>query len=461
MSVLRVTRKRRCQRFFSSSVRRKTWCSTNRGAGYEKTKLQTIEGMGRGRIFGYWKSGKEALAESSVLPGTSRVAFAFATPPAVGRISNLAQAEAVLDYWQVTERALVDSMVRLRSAEIEDEHAAKQKTGGLERSRAFWRAGGSAETKRFRTKTESARRHVEAGKATLAGLASQDRDADHSGEGKAIVQPAVRKAVTALAAARTDLAGLGPEAALLVERIDGVDRKLSKRAREALKHKAPASWWQRAAVAVDGAVGSFVEGLKNPENWKLALELGLEIAGNLATGGLALAARVVKWLVDAGGALKEPLGAVVSAIKTLTSKGGLASLLPVDRLFSLARLETLAVDALFGRVQKPASKLDGAGTKKSLQDKPAPTTKRRGFAAAAGALTSRIGGLYRGARDGVYGLLGWLDISREPWFAPFASAFARVARLGKKATGLVGLAERARAWVAGAREKLGDYADGR
>jgi hypothetical protein len=256
------------------------------------------------------------------------------------------------------------------------------------------------------------------------------------------------------------LARLAPDAQKLLAGIAGTRQETRTLLRSELEKGRPKkSWWQRCVANVTTAVGSFVEKLANPDNLMAALEVGLEIAGGLVTGGASILIRIAKWLVTSGMDLKKVVGEGLAKIKSYTSLEGLKKIIPIDRLFSTEGLVGSLVGAFFGQASTPGT---GLAAKKPQAERKGPERRRKGSVVSR--LLAMVDGVVSFLRSGygqiqgfVAGQLAKIDLTQYPWFRKLIGFYARLMRLKAAAGGAVA---QATGWVTKLRDQVAGFFDG-
>lgn len=191
----------------------------------------------------------------------------------------------------------------------------------------------------------------------------------------------------------------------------------------------------------------------NPEeSLLLALEVAIEIAAAVASGGTSIVARVAKWLVTTGMKLKNVVGGVVGKIKTFTSLDSLSRIIPVGRLFSVVGLTHNMMLALFGRLPAQQAEPAEQATPKK------PPAKKAGVG---GKLFRKVAAvinffkkIYYKLRAAIAGLLGRLDLTKYDWFQKLAVVYYKVKRAISAVAGKIG------GWLGSMKDKIMGFLGG-
>ena len=191
----------------------------------------------------------------------------------------------------------------------------------------------------------------------------------------------------------------------------------------------------------------------NPkESLILALEVALEIAGAVTTGGTSIVARVVKWLATTGLKLKDVVTGVAGKIGNFTNLSALKKLIPIGAIFSVGAMVRNVVLALFGKLPAQQTETPGA-TEKAPKAKP-----QKAATGVVGKLLQKVSvvlNLFRkiyGKIKGFIGnLLGKLNLTRFDWFKRFAMFYGRMLKVKQAAGGMVA---RLTGWISSLKDKI-------
>jgi len=387
------------------------------GDVYEKDKLWFIEGMGKGKVGGFWTDPEQALHESSVLPGTFKSAFAMARAPEIEQPKNLGEVEEILDYWQLAAHALPEYqsyyrqlLARFNRSEDGSTDSDLDPATFLER------------LSELRTEVAESRQ----------GLLEFGSLADSEDASEAQLESALGRGQEGLGRAREGLAQLAPDARKLLAGIAGSRQDASALLRsEIAKGSQKKGWWQSCVANVTTAVGGFVKKLADPDNLLTALEVGLEIAGAVASGGASLIVKLGLWVKKMVGTLTG----TVATFRTFSSAIGNLDLAALKRSFTGKEMVRSTVGALFG---EPVSGLPEAGV-----EIPEVEIGTKANAAKAGGKLQRLltalakggralVGAYRGVAEKVPVWMDKINLTRYPFFKPMilaVSAFATASAL--------------------------------
>jgi len=415
------------------------------GSGEEKLKRRFVEGVGRGRIFGFWTNPAQALRESSVLPGSFKVAYLSTEPPDVSRIRDLPQIEGILDYWEASAQAWADYRAEYLRLSVQSESKKEAESGFLwfgnytsdtlqahQTELGQWESGWRPEHYTlFMEKLAALRSAVGATRTSFGQLAGEaDRDGDNEGQ----ITGLLAQASDGLSRCAAAVGAVGPRATTFSGEIEETRRAIRALRATEIAGLQKRSWWEQAVSSVTNATAGFVAALAKPDNWLTALEIGLEIAAVAATGGASVLIKIGKWLVTAGVGLTKDVTALVAKVGTFTSLDQLQKLVPLTTFFAPAAFIRSMLGALFGEVTVPKGETSEKTPRP--EKKKARSIAGKLFATVDG-LVSLVRGTYGQLRGFVAERLGRLDLTQYSWFRQFALFYARLVRLKQAAGGSV------------------------
>ncbi|MCG8458424.1 MAG: hypothetical protein MI919_19275, partial [Holophagales bacterium] len=459
----------------SQRLRFVTWLL---GSGEENDKLDVLRGYRKARkengrirgvsIDGWLRSIGQAMDEGSVYAHSFEAAFLMGAPPAVGSIDDLPDLLAVLDHWDVSARAYVETVIGHRQAQIELEEQ-KQAQGeslgpgiaeGYRQSLAKWQAGGPQYVRTFLREVARVRLEARRAQRQLSGLRAQDADTEPDPKA---VGAATSSARGMLEGAAVTLGRLAPEGQRFAESVYEQRRLRSRAMAEQIGRMAKQPWWQKGLEGAWKAADRFAARLKDPGTWQTALEIGLELAGAAVSGGASVVLKLVKWLATTGMELKGTITGVMSKLGQIFAGGGLSKMLPLGSIFSASRLISAVLGALFGDVPPKPSIGSGETEVAAGDGSSKASSKKRGRGPAA-KLIAKVSGLYEllrskaaGVVDATWAAFDRVDLSRSPIFVRFAILYARA-----KESGGFGAAARKKAleFVDLLKGKLGGFLGG-
>ncbi|MBU0972265.1 MAG: hypothetical protein KKC20_16570, partial [Proteobacteria bacterium] len=421
-------------------LRLRTWLT---GPGEESTKLNFIGGLGRGKVFA-WTDPRQALAESSVLPGNYTIAYNFAKVPDLSNIRTLDQVKGILDYWEVAARAYVECMVQHR--ELSLELAEKQVAQGIfssnilrgkHKSLRLWQSGGPPYIKEFIHNLQQLRDRADEGKRKFKGLEKEDaKDEPDQGAINSVLaegRPVLEILVATLSA-------IQPTAMTLISGIRESRADISNLRRQ-IAQMQPASFWSKTFDAVGEMLQKAIKVITNPQNLLMALEIGLEIAGAVFTGGASVVIRVVKWLATTGIKIKELVTGMIPQIKAYASLEALKKFIPFQHLFSGSAFFHNIILALFGKFS-----LSESAPAETVRARPARTADRGDFVGRIAARIQAIAALFRRIYRKIHRktgqLLSRIDLTKYGWFRQLARYYVRIMHLKSMAGNAMSRANR-------------------
>jgi len=277
---------------------------------------------------------------------------------------------------------------------------------------------------------------AEKGRLELRGLQEMAANPDEK-RVKAVVGKArltIADCVKKLTAMQTDVAGMVKEADTLRQAARNNSAVARNNWRQAAKASSP-GWVSRLWKAANGAMKGFAERLKTVD-WREVLEVGLEIAGAVLTGGAAVVVKLLVWIAKTGQRLlniKNMIDPVKDIIEGIRNLGGSV----LDGLFSPAGLMATLGDVLFGKNAFAGVKLDTKVAKKAkgLSGQKPKRGKSKGLGRFLGIAGRVFGTLYGSVIKGV----GWvaegakkLDMSQSPFFRKLAGIAAWLVNAGDR-----------------------------